>query len=199
MTSQKQSIAIRGAGVVGLWQALTLARAGHAVTIYERSATPFTDACSVFAGAMLAPRCEEDRAETLIGKLGARGITLWQATYPGMVANGTVVTALNRDRAELDRFARLTEGHRRLSAEDLARLEPALTGRFAGALYYPDEAHLATEAALHFLLHQVREAGVTLRFGESEVAKGKDFVIDCRGLAARDALPTLRGVRGERI
>src|SRR5215472_5446409 len=75
--------------------------------------------------------------------LRARGIALWQATYPCTVTNGTVVTALNRDRAELDRFARLTEGHRRLSAEELATLEPALTGRFAGALYYPDEAHLA--------------------------------------------------------
>ena len=199
MTTRKQSIAVRGAGVVGLWQALMLARAGHAITLYERSATPFTDACSVFAGAMLAPRCEEEGSEALIGALGTRGIALWQATYPGTVVNGTLVTALNRDRAELDRFARMTGGHKRLSAEELAVLEPALSGRFAGALYYPDEAHLATESALHFLLEQVREAGVTLRFGESEVPKGSGVIIDCRGLAARDALPTLRGVRGERI
>ena len=199
MANKKQSIAVRGAGVVGLWQALMLARAGHTVTLYERSATPFVDACSIFAGAMLAPRCEEDRAETLIGKLGARGIALWQATYPGTVTNGTVVTALNRDRAELDRFARLTEGHRRLSAEELATLESALTGRFAGALYYPDEAHLATEQALYFLLDQVQQAGVGLRFGESDFPREADIVIDCRGLAARDSLPTLRGVRGERI
>ena len=199
MTTRKQSIAVRGAGVVGLWQALTLARSGRAVTLYERSATPFADACSVFAGAMLAPRCEEEGSEALIGALGTRGIALWQATYPGTVVNGTLVTALNRDRAELDRFARMTGGHRRLSAEELAALEPALSCRFAGALYYPDEAHLATEPALHFLLEQVREAGVTLRFGESEVPKGSDIVIDCRGLAAQDALPTLRGVRGERI
>jgi glycine oxidase len=148
---------------------------------------------------MLAPRCEEDRAETPIGKLGTRGIALWQATCPGTMVNGTLVTALNRDRAELDRFARLTEGHRRLSTEELATLEPALTGRFAGALYYPDEAHLATEQALHFLLAQVQQAGVALRFGESEFPSWADIVIDCRGLAARDALPTLRGVRGERI
>ncbi len=199
MATKKQSIAIRGAGVVGLWQALTLARAGHGVTLYERSATPFAEACSVFAGAMLAPRCEEEHAEAVIGKLGLRGIALWQATYPGTVANGTLVTALNRDRAELDRFARMTEGYQRLSAEALARLEPALSDRFAGALYYPDEAHLATEAALHFLLEQIRQAGVTLRLGESQVTKGSDIVIDCRGLAARDALATLRGVRGERI
>jgi glycine oxidase len=199
MATKKQSIAIRGAGVVGLWQALTLARAGHAVTLYERSATPFAEACSIFAGAMLAPRCEEEHSEAVIAKLGLRGIALWQATYPGTVANGTLVTALNRDRTELDRFARMTGGHRRVSAEELERLEPALAGRFAGALYYADEAHLPTEAALHFLLEQVRDAGVTLRLSESEPPRGSDIVIDCRGLAARDALPTLRGVRGERI
>jgi glycine oxidase len=38
-----------------------------------------------------------------------------------------------------------------------------------------------------------------LRLGEAELPKGADLVIDCRGLAAREDLPTLRGVRGERI
>jgi glycine oxidase len=199
MAKRKQSIAIRGAGVVGLWQALTLARSGHPVTLYERSAEPFADACSLYAGAMLAPRCEEESAETVVRELGTRGIALWRATYPGTVANGTLVTALNRDRAELDRFTRMTGGHRRLSPEELALLEPALTGRFAGALYYPDEAHLAPGPALGFLLAQAESAGVALRLGESEVPKGADIVIDCRGLAAKDALSTLRGVRGERI
>jgi glycine oxidase len=199
MAKPKQSIAIRGAGVVGLWQALTLARNGHPVTLYERSREPFADACSLYAGAMLAPRCEEESAEAVIRELGTRGIALWRATYPGTVANGTLVTALNRDRVELDRFARMTGGHRRLSPEELASLEPALSGRFAGALYYPGEAHLAPGPALRFLLAQAESAGVALRLGESEAPKGADIVIDCRGLAAKDALSTLRGVRGERI
>jgi glycine oxidase len=199
MATRKQSIAIRGAGVVGLWQALTLARTGHPVTLYERSREPFADACSLYAGAMLAPRCEEESAEAVVRELGTRGIALWRKTYPGTVANGTLVTALNRDRAELDRFARMTGGHRRLSPEELALLEPGLTGRFAGALYYPDEAHLAPQPALRFLLAQAESAGVALRLGESEVPKGPDIVIDCRGLAAKDSLSTLRGVRGERI
>jgi glycine oxidase len=199
MAKRKQSIAIRGAGVVGLWQALTLARNGHPVTLYERSREPFADACSLYAGAMLAPRCEEESAEAVIRELGTRGIALWRATYPGTVANGTLVTALNRDRFELDRFARMTGGHRRLSPEELAALEPALTGRFADALYYPGEAHLAPGPALRFLLAQAESAGVALCFGESEGPKGADIVIDCRGLAAKDALSTLRGVRGERI
>jgi glycine oxidase len=199
MASLPQRIAIRGAGVVGLWQALTLARRGHEVTLYERSAEPFADACSPFAGAMLAPRCEEENAEVLIGMLGERGIALWRETYSGTVANGTLVVALHRDRAELDRFARMTAGHRRLSPPELAGLEPALGDRFAGALYYEEEAHLWPDAALSFLLDRVKAEGVGLRFGDGESPKNADMVIDCRGLAAKDELTSLRGVRGERI
>jgi glycine oxidase len=199
MARRTQSIAVRGAGVVGLWQALVLARSGHAVTLYERSPQPFADACSLYAGAMLAPRCEEESAEAVIGELGKRGIALWREVYPGTVANGTLVVALHRDRAELDRFARMTGGHRRLSPAELAATEPGLSDRFAGALLYAEEAHLAPNAGLRFLLDAVLAEGVALRLGDGEMPMGADLVIDCRGLAAKDALPTLRGVRGERI
>jgi glycine oxidase len=199
MAKRTQSIAIRGAGVVGLWQALTLARSGHDVTLYERSAEPFADACSLYAGAMLAPRCEQESAEPIIRDLGQRGIALWRETYPDTMANGTLVVALHRDRAELDRFARMTGGHRRLSASELAALEPVLNDRFAGALYYEEEAHLAPEGALRFLLDAVLAQGVALRLGDGKMPEGHDLVIDCRGLGAKDDLPSLRGVRGERI
>jgi glycine oxidase len=199
MAPRPQSIAVRGAGVVGLWQALVLARKGHAVTLYERSPQAFAEACSVYAGAMLAPRCEEESAEPIIRDLGKRGIALWRETYPDTVANGSLVVALHRDRAELDRFARMTGGYRRLSAAELAAFEPGLADRFAGALYYPEEAHLAPEPALRFLLDAVIAEGVALRLGDGKMPKEADLVIDCRGLAAKDDLPTLRGVRGERI
>ena len=148
MAGSKQSIAVRGAGVAGLWQALTLARAGHAVTLYERSSTPFAQACSPYAGAMLAPRCEEESAESLIRELGLRGIALWRKTYPGTIANGSLVVALPRDRALLDRFARMTAGFERLGATELGALEPDLGPRFSTALYYPDEAHVPPERRL---------------------------------------------------
>ena len=199
MTGSKQSIVVRGAGIVGLWQALTLARAGHPVTLYEQSSTPFTCACSPYAGAMLAPRCEEESAEPVIRELGLRSIALWRKTYPGTVDNGSLVVALPRDRALLDRFARMTTGFTRVGADELAALEPDLAARFASGLYYPDEAHVAPEAALAFLLDQALGAGVNLRLAEAGMPKDADIVVDCRGLAAREDLPTLRGVRGERI
>lgn len=199
MASRKQAIAVRGAGVVGLWQALTLARAGHDVTIYERSNAPFAEACSPYAGAMLAPRCEEETADPAIRTLGVRGIALWRETYPGTVVNGSLVVAQARDRVLLDRFARLTQDAERLDEAALAVLEPDLGKRFSGALFYSGEAHLAPKAALEFLLHEATKAGAWLKLGEDGMPKGADIVIDCRGLAARDDLPALRGVRGERI
>src|SRR5262245_11931856 len=194
-----KNIAIRGAGVVGLWQALTLARRGHRVTLCERSPVPFMHGCSLYAGAMLAPNCEAEAAELMARELGLRGIALWRETYPGTAVNGTLVVALHRDRAELDRFARMTSGHRRLSPEELAATEPALIDRFAGALYYTEEAHISPEPALRFLLEQAQAAGVLVRFAEGEFPADADLVVDCRGLAAKDVLPNLRGVRGERI
>jgi glycine oxidase len=199
MARPAYTIAVRGAGVVGLWQALVLARRGHAVTLHERSDQPFADACSAYAGAMLALRCEEDNAEPVVNALGKRGIALWRETYPGTVVNGTLAVAFGRDRSELDRFARMTSGHRHLSPAELAALEPSLGNRFAGALFFAEEAHLAPVRALRFLLDRVQEEGVTLRLGNAEAPKGADVVIDCRGLGAKDDLPNLRGVRGERI
>jgi glycine oxidase len=199
MAAKPKSIAIRGAGVVGLWQAFTLAQRGYKVILCERSPEPFTFACSLYAGAMLAPNCEEESAEATIRKLGQRGLALWREHYPGTVANGTLVLALPRDRAELDRFERMTIGHVRLGQERVEAFEPALADRFQTALYFPNEGHLAPELALHFLLHEVKAKGVELRFGQGEAPPDAELVIDCRGLAARDDLPTLRGVRGERI
>jgi glycine oxidase len=199
MPNRVRKIAIRGAGVVGLWQALTLARRGHDVTLCERSSTLFAHACSLYAGAMLAPNCEKESADSVVRELGLRGLALWRETYPGTTANGTLVVAFHRDRAELARFGRMTEGHRRLAAAELEGLEPALTDRFAGALFYPEEGHLAPEPALHFLLAEAQALGARLHLGEGEYPADTDLVIDCRGLSAKDRLPALRGVRGERI
>jgi len=199
MAAKPKSIAIRGAGIVGLWQAYLLAQRGYKVTLCERSPEPFTFACSLFAGAMLAPNCEEESAEAAIRKLGQRGLALWREHYPGTQANGTLVLALPRDRAELDRFERMTVGHVRLGQERAEAFEPALAGRFQTGLFFPNEGHLAPEPALHFLLNQVKAKGVELRFGQGEAPRDADLVIDCRGLAAKDDLPNLRGVRGERI
>jgi glycine oxidase len=202
MQSQKQSsITVVGAGIVGLWQALTLARRGYRVRLIERSAEPFAEAASALAGAMLAPYCEAEAAEPVVRELGLRSLALWRGTFSGVTAKGTLVVAGTRDRAELVRFARMTDGFQKLDAEELHALEPGLGGRFAAALFYAEEAHMAPGEAMRFLLEAVRGAGVEVAFGIGHAGEQSagETVIDCRGLAARADLPALRGVRGERV
>jgi glycine oxidase len=198
---QGKSIIVVGAGIAGLWQALTLATRGHRVRLIERSSTPFAMAASRYAGAMLGPYCETERAAPVVLDLGLRSMLLWRNTFPGTVLNGTLVVAAPRDRSEIVHYARLTEGHRSLDARGVAELEPDLGGRFDQALFYQGEGHVDPEAAMRFLLEAAQKAGVETIFGTDwqGEASDRDTVIDCRGLGARGALPALRGVRGERL
>ena len=192
-------ITVLGAGVFGLWQTLTLARRGHRVQLYEASPEPFTAAASRYAGAMLAPYCEEEGAEPIVAELGLQGIALWQKTYPALGCQGTLVVAAARDRPELTRFQRMTRKHQAVDADAIARLEPELAGRFQAGLYFASEAHMVPAEAMAFLLEAAREAGAQIRFGATAPLGRTGISVDCRGLAARESLPALRGVRGERV
>lgn len=198
------TIDVVGAGILGLWQALTLARAGHRVRLIEASPAPFAAAQSRYAGAMLAPYCEAEGADPVVRAAGIEGLALWRAAYPGLVEGGTLVVAQPRDLGELRRFARLAPGHTAIDAERLGELEPDLGPRFGSGLHYPDEAHMRTPDALAFLLKAARQAGAEIRLGQNwsapnATAVNPDLTVDCRGLAARNVLPALRGVRGERL
>jgi glycine oxidase len=199
MPAPSRSITVLGAGILGLWQALILARAGHRVRLVEASEEPFADCASLYAAVMLAPDREAENAPAILRQLGREGVGLWKGFYPQLKANGSLVVAAARDRGELDRFARRTQGHRLVDAGELANLEPDLHDRFTAALYFPEEAHMPAPAALTFMLAEVQQAGVEIAFRQTDAGDGADLVVDCRGLAARDALPDLRGVRGERI
>ena len=75
-------VSIIGAGIAGAWQALLFAQAGHAVTLHERSDAAMTSATSHWAGGMLAPWCEAEASEPLIGRLGVRSLDLWREHFP---------------------------------------------------------------------------------------------------------------------
>jgi glycine oxidase len=197
----ERTITVAGAGVTGLWQALTLARRGHRVRLVEKSRVPFAEAASAYAGAMLGPYCETETYAPVIRELGLESIALWRDAFPGTVVHGTLVVAGARDKGEVEHFARLTEGHRPVDGEAIGALEADLAGRFATGLFYAREAHLAPRAALEFLLQEAGRAGVEVALGSAwEVAGDSDgIVVDCRGLGARRCLPQLRGVRGERL
>ena len=197
MKQKQLKITVRGTGIVGVWQAYVLASQGHDVTLTSATKEPFTKASSWIAGAMLAPFCETESAEPVIRRLGLAALPLWQEAFPHIEQKGTLVLAQPRDRSDLQRFARQTSGHEQIDANRLEELEPDLAGRFRSGLFFAKEAHLQPHWALTHMLQKAMEAGVETRFGDADIPDGQDHIIDCRGMAARDELPKLRGVRGE--
>ncbi len=197
----KSSIIVIGAGVAGLSCALELAERGFDVEIVDRSRTLGEGSCSWMAGGMLAPWCERATTEPEVAEWGAPSIAWWAERFPGTVLNGSLVVAQARDAPELARFAQRTERFEWLDADGVGGLEPDLAGRFRQALFFADEAHLDPRRALAALAARLERRGVEIRFGV-ELAPSDataDVVVDCRGLAAREALGDLRGVRGEMV
>lgn len=199
-----------GAGVAGLACAVELAERGVAVQVLERAERLGPGCCSWFAGGMLAPWCERESAEPQVATLGRESLSWWPQRFPGTVLRGSLVVAHGRDSGELRQFARRTEHYEWLDAQRLAALEPDLAGRFGQALYFPEEGHLDPRAALAALADRLTALGGSIRFaadaqisGEAllaaQAAGSGSTVIDCRGLAARDELPELRGVKGEML
>jgi glycine oxidase len=197
---EESPVSVIGAGIAGAWQALLFAQAGHDVTLHERSDEAMTLSTSHFAGGMLAPWCESEISEPVISRLGQRSLDLWRRELPETPFNGSLVVAHARDRGDFERFAKLTRGHQRLDAADLAELEPSLQGRFRDALFFAGEGHVEPRRVLPQLHARILAAGGTIKFNSEPVPADIDgIVIDCRGLSARDQLPDLRGVKGELI
>jgi len=191
------NVTVVGAGVAGLTTAVTLAERGAAVTLVERSHELGGNA-SWLAGGMLAPFCEGESAPRSVVELGQGAIAWWDARVPGVTRNGTLVVASPRDVGEIGRFAARTSRHERLDGARIAALEPDLAGRFHAGLFFADEGHLDPRVALSALAERLRVAGGEICFGVDGEAPGdEEVLIDCRGWAARKALPELRGVRGE--
>lgn len=195
------TITVIGAGVAGLTCALALAERGASVEVIERSSKLGEESCSWLAGGMLAPWCELESAEERVAELGAEALAYWAERFPGTVKNGSLVVTQARDLPELTRFSRRTRNFEWLDGAAIAALEPDFAGRFGKAMFFPDEAHLDPRAALAALAGRLAKLGVPIRFGiDADGAPPETpVVVDCRGMAARDALGDLRGVKGEMV
>ncbi len=188
-------IRILGAGVAGLTVATELAARGASIEIVDPAGSPGEHGCSWWAGGMLAPFCEFENAEEPVLRLG-RGAKAWWVQRTEVTAAGTLVVARPRDLPDLRRFSRRTEGFETVDGSRIRALEPDLPG-FESGLFFESEAHLSPRQALRDLVAQLAEQDVHIQRQPSDFEV--ETTIDCRGYAARDTLPDLRGVKGEML
>ncbi|MGV6839505.1 MAG: FAD-dependent oxidoreductase [Planktomarina sp.] len=186
---------IIGAGVAGLTVATELMARGADVDIFDPAGPPGPHGCSWWAGGMLAPYCEYENAEEPVLRLGQKAAAWWQGKTH-VEHKGTLVVAKGRDMPDLRRFARRTQDYETLSQGEVAALEPDLHGMAAG-LYFESEAHLDPRKALSDLYDGLIQKGA--RFHTCKTLPDAPGKIDCRGLAARDDITGLRGVKGEML
>lgn len=187
------SFTILGGGVCGLAMAAELSSRDVQVTVIDPKGAPGDHACSWWAGGMLAPDCEGVSAEPEIVLQGHKAAGWWESQGAAVHYEGTLVVALHRDQSDLATFARRAPSAATLSKEQIAEQEPHLADRYSKALFLADEGHLDPRATLTALHPKLAQRGVC--FG----GKITGQVIDCRGLAARDILTDLRGVKGEML
>lgn len=140
---------------------------------------------------------------------------------------GTLVIAHHLDTADLGHFARMLQSKLtmpelqpfvesesirwQLDRAELRALEPQLGERFSTGIYLPSEGQIDNRQLMPALAQALKERGVTWHANteiqgvlphhvdDGEHVTQFDWVIDCRGLGARPAWASLRGVRGEII
>lgn len=209
------TFAVLGAGLMGRLMALSLAREGHRVELFDRSGPDASRSAAHVAAAMLAPLAESVEAEPLVVQLGQASLERWPellSTLSDPVffqQRGTLIVWHAQDRDQAAQFGRRL--HRQdeqwppasraleLAGTELAELEPALGQRFARGFYLPAEGQLDNRALLSALGHALTESGVSAHW-HTEIEPDQvraDWIIDCRGLGAKPDWPAVRGVRGE--
>jgi len=178
-------VVVIGAGVQGCAVALRLAQAGQGVVVLERS-IPGAEASSA-AGGILSPGVEALEPGPFYG-LCAASLARWgpfaeevqrlSGLWVGHRGGGTLEAALDDDVARVlaGRAEKLVKGGiavEVLDGDAARRLEPALSGKIRGALFFPGEASVdprllgralyiaASRAGARFLTGQVRRIAVS--------------------------------------
>ncbi|MFQ5877806.1 MAG: glycine oxidase ThiO [Acidobacteriota bacterium] len=176
--SAHTDVVVIGGGIIGLSIAREAARAGLSARLLE-TRRPGGEASGAAAG-MLMPHVEAEHPGPL-QDLGARSYELYggfveeireeSGVDPGFARRGTIQPARSAEEASaleargaILRAAALR--FERLNGSEARRLEPGLTDRIEGALFYPDDASLDCTLLMRGLHLAAARAGVQVHAGE---------------------------------
>jgi glycine oxidase len=207
-TTSRPELAVVGGGVIGLAIADRAARAGHAVTLYERGR--IGEGASHYAAGMLAPVSEAEigHAELLGDALEAARAWPEFARELGVELHtrGTLLVARDADEAEaLERELAFRTKHglsvERLLPSAARRLEPALAPSVRLALQVPDDHAVDPRQVVAALAARARDAGVDVREGTAVTALDEldaDTVVVAAGAWSAELLDVpVRPVKGQ--
>jgi glycine oxidase len=221
--------AIVGAGLMGRLLAVALAKRGAHVELFEKGGSDGANSAARIAAAMLAPLAESAITEDNVVRMGIHSLPRWKQLIDELAKpvyfqqDGTLILWHRQDASDAERFASHLESNCvrnqtlskpiHLDGQSLAEIEPGVTDRFTQGLYLPNEGQLDNRQLLEALLVELTLMKVPCHWHQSadpeqlrNKENGFDWVIDCRGLGAKeawkqigDASKNLRGVRGEVI
>ncbi|WMN58837.1 FAD-binding oxidoreductase [Pseudoalteromonas xiamenensis] len=207
-------VAIVGFGLVGRVAALMLSKT-HALTIFEADDERTLQSAGTLAAAMLAPMAESVICEADLALRGLESMTLWQTLLAELddtvmfQQQGTLVVAHQQDKGDLLSFQQRLKPLQEhsasvLNATQVGQFEPELAGRFTQGLFLPCEGQLDNLAFYTASYRALLKQNVVFHFNVSvskcpQSLNGEDFdwIIDCRGIGAKEVMQDLRGVRGE--
>ncbi|OZA14013.1 MAG: glycine oxidase [Polynucleobacter sp. 24-46-87] len=221
--------AIVGAGLMGRLLAVALAKRGAQVELFEKGGSDAANAAARIAAAMLAPLAESAITEDNVVRMGVHSLPRWKQLIDELAKpvyfqqDGTLILWHRQDASDAERFASHLERNCdrnqalskpiHLDSQSLAEIEPGVADRFTQGLYLPNEGQLDNRQLLEALLVEFTLMKVPCHWNQSidpeqlrNSEHGFDWVIDCRGLGAKDSWKQLgdtskdlRGVRGEVI
>ncbi|HSK39520.1 MAG TPA: glycine oxidase ThiO [Arenibaculum sp.] len=172
----RPSVAIVGAGVIGLGIAWRLASAGCRVEVFDRG-TAGSGASRAAAG-MLAAGVETEPGEDALLRLNLLSQGMWPAFAAELEAasgmsvdlrsEGTLVVALNADDVGRLRFNHRLQQEagidiRWLTGSQAREREPFLSPRVTAALFSPNDHQVDNRKLGHALLRAATKAGAVVR------------------------------------
>lgn len=167
----KMNIAIIGAGLIGRLLALSLLRAKHHITLFDKDTKLAHNSAAYAAAGLLTPLGESLHCQPNIVKMGFESLHLWPKLLASLDEHtifqqtGAIMVSHEQDKGDYQRFVRHLRNNyaehavQNLNRQALTALEPELGRSFNQGLYLPQEGQIGNRRLLIALRKQLEQEG----------------------------------------